>query len=93
MFTAFTRTQNKHVRFEREVLRSEWLVSGPVLTYWIEADAFMRNMVRILVGTMLEVGGGRRDLTDFQALLEGAPRERAGDTARPHGLYLAEVRY
>jgi len=92
-FTAFTRTQNKHVRFERRVLRSEWLVSGSVLTYWIEADAFMRNMVRILVGTMLEVGGGRRDLADFRALLEGAPRERAGDTARPHGLYLAEVRY
>jgi tRNA pseudouridine38-40 synthase len=92
-FTAFTKTDNHHVRFEREILRAEWRPNGTVIEFWIEADAFMRNMVRILVGTMLEVGGGRRDLADFQALLEGAPRERAGDTARPHGLYLAEVRY
>jgi tRNA pseudouridine38-40 synthase len=53
----------------------------------------MRNMVRVLVGTMLEVASGRRTLEDFEALLAGAPRETAGDTARPEGLYLASVRY
>jgi tRNA pseudouridine38-40 synthase len=53
----------------------------------------MRNMVRVLVGTMLEVGSGRRALEDFAALLDGAPRERAGDTAQAHGLYFASVRY
>ena len=42
---------------------------------------------------MLEVAGGRRSLEDFEALLEGAPRERAGETAPAHGLYLASVRY
>jgi tRNA pseudouridine38-40 synthase len=42
---------------------------------------------------MLEVAGGRRSLEDFAALLDGAPRERAGDTAHAHGLYLASVRY
>jgi tRNA pseudouridine38-40 synthase len=50
-------------------------------------------MVRALVGTMLEVAGGRREPADFERLLRGAAREQAGDTARPHGLYLAEVRY
>jgi len=45
------------------------------------------------VGTMLEVGGGRRSLDDFRSLLEGAPRERAGDTAPAHGLCLVGVRY
>ncbi len=69
------------------------LGSGRVLELWIEADAFMRNMVRVLVGTMLEVGGGRRALEDFRYLLEGAPRERAGETAAAHGLHLASVRY
>jgi tRNA pseudouridine38-40 synthase len=98
-FTAFTPTQTKHVRFERQVLRAEWhekpavLGQGTVLELWIEADAFMRNMVRALVGTMLEVAGGRRSLEDFELLLRGAPRERAGDTARAHGLHLASVRY
>jgi len=97
-FTAFTPTDTEHVRFERDVLRCEWadgvgLGPEPVLELWIEADAFMRNMVRVLVGTMLEVGAGRRSLDDFRALLDGAPRERAGETAPAHGLYLASVSY
>jgi tRNA pseudouridine38-40 synthase len=98
-FTAFTPTQTEHVRFERDILRAEWhekaavLGHGRVLELWIEADAFMRNMVRVLVGTMLEVGGGRRPLEDFSSLLAGATRERAGDTAPAHGLHLATVRY
>ena len=53
----------------------------------------MRHMVRVLVGTMLEVGGGRRDVEDFGRLLDGAPRSAAGETVEPHGLYLASVRY
>ena len=98
-FTAFTPTQTEHVRFERDILQAEWqensavLGPGRVLELRIEADAFMRSMVRVLVGTMLEVGGGRRSLEDFGALLRGAPRERAGDTAPAHGLHLASVRY
>ncbi len=99
-FTAFTPTQTEHVRFEREVIGAEWRAQrvaeplpGELLELWIEADAFMRHMVRILVGTMLEVGGGRRSVQDFEELLRGAPRERAGETAPPHGLHLASVRY
>jgi tRNA pseudouridine38-40 synthase len=93
-FTAFTPTATKHVHFERRILRAEWIRrEGGLLELWIEADAFLHGMVRALVGTMLEVAGGRRELDDFRRLLAGAPREQAGDTAKPHGLYLAEVRY
>jgi len=92
-FTAFTPTDTEHVHFEREVLEARWEERGEVLEFWIEADAFMRHMNRVLVGTMLEVAGGRRSPEDFAGLLQGAPRERAGDTVPPHGLYFASVRY
>lgn len=92
-FTAFTPTQTKHRRFERQIFAARWVEGGQVVAFEIEADAFMRNMIRILVGTMLQVAGGRRELGDFAALLAGAHRRDAGPTAPPHGLYLTAVRY
>jgi len=92
-FTAFTPTDTYHTRFERQVLRAEWRTHGELLEFWITADSFMRQMNRILVGTMLEVAGGARTPQDFAALLAGAPRSQAGATAPAHGLALATVQY
>jgi tRNA pseudouridine38-40 synthase len=62
---------------------------------WLEigADGFLRHMVRTLVGTMLEVGQGKRSLADFERLFAGAQREQAGLTAPAHGLFLWDVTY
>jgi tRNA pseudouridine38-40 synthase len=92
-FTAFTPTQNDHVRFDRHILAASWTTEGDVLSFRITADAFMRNMVRVLVGTQLEVASGRRSVENFIDLLGGASRIEAGDTAPPHGLYLESVSY
>ena len=94
-FTAFTPTETEHVRFSREVFGAEWRarVEQGLVEFWIEADAFMRHMVRVLVGTMLEVGSGRRSVQSFVSLLGGAPRSEAGPTAAACGLYLVGVGY
>ncbi|HWO46619.1 MAG TPA: tRNA pseudouridine(38-40) synthase TruA, partial [Solirubrobacterales bacterium] len=77
----------------RDVLAASWEPEGDILSFRITADAFMRNMVRVLVGTQLEVASGRRSVENFTQLLAGAPRTKAGDTAPPHGLYLESVSY
>ena len=93
-FTAFTPTQTDHVRFERDVIEAGWAeAAGSVLEFTIEADTFMRHMVRALVGTMLAVASGRMDEAAFGALLGGRPRSEAAETAPAHGLYLEAVRY
>jgi tRNA pseudouridine38-40 synthase len=98
-FTAFTPTQTDHVRFERDVFAASWRDEGSpwggeqLLAFRITADAFMRNMVRALVGTMLEVASSRRTVESFTALLDGASRSDGGETAPPHALYLEGVSY
>jgi tRNA pseudouridine38-40 synthase len=92
-FTAFTPRDTEHSWFRCDVRRAEWLIEGQALEFWIEADMFLRHMVRVLVGTMLDVAEGRLSLERLAELLEGHPRSEAGRTAPAHGLALASVSY
>jgi tRNA pseudouridine38-40 synthase len=92
-FRAFTPTETEHEVFRRVILDARWRRDGDELVFRIEADSFLRHMVRILVGTMLAVGSGRLEPDDVRRLLLGADRPQAGETAPPHALCLVAVRY
>jgi len=92
-FRAFTPAKTYHVRFQRVVTDSVWEQSGELLVYTMTADSFLYGMVRTLVGTMLEVADGRREMSSFERLLTGGERSEAGPTLSSRGLTLVGVGY
>jgi len=77
----------------RTVLRAAWRQDGDLWHFEITANAFLQHMVRILVGTLLEVGRGKHRFSHVREVLASRDRRQAGKTAPPHGLCLVEVHY
>lgn len=77
----------------RTVRRAEWSRDGTLVRFEIEADAFLRGMVRAMVGTLLWVGRGKIGADDLRGVLEGRDRARAGPSAPANGLCLIAVSY
>jgi len=93
-FASFQGTGSVCRTSEREVMRFTLTGRpGGWLVITIEASAFLRHMVRNIVGTLLEVGKGFMSVNEFQTILDAKDRGKAGITAPPQGLFLKEVRY
>ncbi|MCX5829460.1 MAG: tRNA pseudouridine(38-40) synthase TruA [Deltaproteobacteria bacterium] len=96
-FTSFSSVHTDVISFEREIKRIDILnylsVEHPLIKIFVEADGFLRYMVRTIVGTLVEVGRGKRPPEDVAAVLKGRDRKLAGMTAPPQGLFLKEVLY
>ena len=76
------------------VTRAEWIQTGVTTWYFvITANRFLRNMVRAVVGTLVDVGRGRLSIEDFRKVIEGKKRTDAGDSMPGNALFLEDVRY
>ncbi len=92
-FQAFMSVGSKLTSTVRTITKSEWVQEGQFLTYEVSANGFLYNMVRILVGTMLEVGSGKLPQDAISRALKSGLRADAGATAPPQGLFLQRVQY
>ncbi len=75
------------------VREAAWTEDGQVVLFNITADRFLRNMVRAIVGTMLDIGQGSTSIDDLEAILASGKRTEAGRSVPAHGLYLTRVEY
>ncbi|MDO8835255.1 MAG: tRNA pseudouridine(38-40) synthase TruA [Vicinamibacterales bacterium] len=79
---------------DRDALAARLMpAEGRFVVFDVEADGFLRHMVRALTGTLVEIGDGRRPAESMRTLLDGVPRSQAGATAPAHGLVMVGVRY
>jgi tRNA pseudouridine38-40 synthase len=92
-FSAFRASGCTAKTATREVTEIAVLAQEDEIWFEVRGNAFLRNMVRIMVGTLVRVGGGRMDPSQVVEILESRDRTRAGQTAPARGLALVEVYY
>jgi tRNA pseudouridine38-40 synthase len=92
-FSAFRAADGDHGSPVRRVDEARFAREGNRLDFVITGNGFLKHMIRIIMGTLLEVGRGKREPGDVERILHSKDRQRAGRTAPPHGLCLMEVNY
>ncbi|WP_284653193.1 tRNA pseudouridine(38-40) synthase TruA [Flavobacterium terrisoli] len=92
-FECFSKTHSDVRTFNCVIFEAHWTRSGNNLVFTISADRFLRNMVRAIVGTIINVGLGKITLVDFEKIIESKDRGQAGFSVPAHGLYLTRIEY
>lgn len=92
-FKSFSKNKTDVKTFDCTISEAFWEREGENLTFHISANRFLRNMVRAIVGTLLEVGKNRMSIHEFKSVIELRDRTRAGASAKAKGLYLTKVSY
>ena len=92
-FTSFSKVHTQVKTNNCKIMEARWFEQDGLLVFHIKADRFLRNMVRAIVGTLLEVGKGHMTLEGFRAVIEQKNRCGAGTSVPAHALFLEEVEY
>ncbi|MDO9186023.1 MAG: tRNA pseudouridine(38-40) synthase TruA [Bacteroidia bacterium] len=92
-FSAFAKTNTQNLSNNCKIYKAEWKEENDSLIFTISANRFLRNMVRAIVGTLLNVGKGKISIEQFNEIIESKTRSKAGFSAHACGLYLTKVEY
>ena len=92
-FTSFSKLHTDVKTNNCTIYQAEWTQVGSAVVFTVKADRFLRNMVRALVGTILEIGIGKIDLHAFRNIIEQKDRGAAGLSVPAHGLFLTDIEY
>ncbi|MCK0144884.1 tRNA pseudouridine(38-40) synthase TruA [Arenibacter sp. F26102] len=92
-FECFSKSNTDVKTYLCDVRKAIWTNDGDKLVFTISADRFLRNMVRAIVGTLVDVGLGKSSLTDIESILESKDRSNAGVSVPAKGLYLTTIKY
>lgn len=92
-FTSFSKLHTDCKTNNCKISYARWSKAGDLLVFSISADRFLRNMVRAIVGTLVDVGLGKINLDEFRKIIESKNRCNAGTSVPAHGLYLVDVKY
>ena len=92
-FTSFSKLHTDVKTNHCQIMQAEWMEEGIRLVFTIRADRFLRNMVRAIVGTLLDTGRGKLGMEEFRKIIESKDRGLAGASAPAHGLFLTGIEY
>ena len=92
-FKCFSKSKTDVKTYVCDIQQVHWQQNGSELVFFIQANRFLRNMVRSIVGTLIEVGLRKISISDFEAILASRDRSQAGYSVPAHGLYLEKVNY
>ena len=92
-FTSFSRLHTNVKTNICKIYHAFWELNGCQLIFTIKADRFLRNMVRAIVGTMIQIGSGKMELKEFEEIIYAKDRGKAGKSAPAKGLFLMEIEY
>ena len=92
-FECFSKVKTDVYTFLCKITHAEWILDHQTLTFHISADRFLRNMVRAIVGTLIDIGLGKKTIDDFVEIIESKNRSKAGVSVTAKGLFLTKVAY